>query len=85
MAVGTVPGQEKLRGVLAGRNFKAGEAVISVPLKLAVRIGLASQTAQVCTLLQCATPVLVQCRLLRRYLNVTYLLLSWLRPTKQSP
>lgn len=45
MAVGPVPGQEKLRGVLAGRNFTAGEAVIRVPSKLAVR--LASQTAQV--------------------------------------
>ena len=45
VAVGLVPGQEKLRGVLAGRNFTAGDAVIRIPAKLAVR--LASQTAQV--------------------------------------
>ena len=61
VAVGTVPGHDELRGVLAGSNFTAGEAVISVPFTLAVRIGVASQTAQVLAARSLrSSPVLVQ-------------------------
>ena len=54
--MGIVPGHEKLRGVLALRKFTAGEAVIRVPSKLAVR--LASATAQV---LAHSSSVLLSC------------------------
>ena len=47
MTVGDVPGASGLRGVLAARAFEAGEAVISLPTRLAVGLGLHTFTPQV--------------------------------------
>ena len=52
VTVGAVPGTEGLRGVLAARNIVEGEAVVSVPFKQAVGIGLANLSAQV----RCCSP-----------------------------
>ncbi|KAK9822392.1 hypothetical protein WJX81_008589 [Elliptochloris bilobata] len=46
VTVGSVPGSDGLRGVLADREFAAGETVISVPFQLAVQVGFANHSAQ---------------------------------------
>ena len=45
--MGEVPGGSGLRGVLAARSFAAGEAVISLPTRLGIGLGLHTFTAQV--------------------------------------
>ncbi len=45
--MGDVPGVPGLRGVLAARAFAAGEAVISLPTRLAIGLGLHTFTPQV--------------------------------------
>ena len=47
VTVGEVPGGSGLRGVLAARNFVTGEAVISLPTRLAIGLGLHTFTPQV--------------------------------------
>ena len=48
--MGEVPGASGLRGVLAARSFAPGEAVISLPTRLAIGLGLHTFTPQVrCT------------------------------------
>jgi len=46
VTVGAVSGTDGLRGVCAGRDFARGEIVVSFPLKRAVGLGMATQTAQ---------------------------------------
>jgi hypothetical protein len=46
VTVGAVPGTDGLRGVFAAREFASGEVVVSFPLKRAVGLGMATQTAQ---------------------------------------
>jgi len=46
VTVGAVPGTDGLRGVFAAREFARGEIVVSFPLKRAVGLGMATQTAQ---------------------------------------
>ncbi|KAK9822369.1 hypothetical protein WJX81_002633 [Elliptochloris bilobata] len=46
VTVGEVPGAPGLRGVLAARAFTQGEAVISLPVRLAVGLGLHTFTPQ---------------------------------------
>lgn len=45
--MGEVPGESGLRGVLAARSFASGEAVISLPTRLAIGLGLHTFTPQV--------------------------------------
>lgn len=47
VTVSAVPGTDGLRGVLAARDFASGDVVVSFPLKRAVGLGMATQTAQV--------------------------------------